>query len=88
MYDIRTIHVEVLVIMFFVPTLGRSGPLCSIIEHRSIRTKTFRKFNMDHIGLGNHLRAARERSGLSQQVVADKLGLQRTAITRCHRRRL
>ncbi len=36
---------------------------------------------MDHISLGNRLRAARERSGLSQQAVADKLDLQRTAIT-------
>jgi len=36
---------------------------------------------MDHISLGNRLRAARERSDLSQQAVADKLGLQRTAIT-------
>jgi Zn-dependent peptidase ImmA (M78 family)/DNA-binding XRE family transcriptional regulator len=36
---------------------------------------------MDRISLGNRLRAARERSGLSQQAVADKLGLQRTAVT-------
>jgi Zn-dependent peptidase ImmA (M78 family)/DNA-binding XRE family transcriptional regulator len=36
---------------------------------------------MDHISLGNRLRAARERSGLSQQAVADKLSLQRTAIS-------
>ncbi len=36
---------------------------------------------MDPINLGNRLRAVRERSGLSQQEVADHLGLQRTAIT-------
>lgn len=36
---------------------------------------------MNHINLGNRLRSARERSGLSQQTVADKLGLQRTAVT-------
>lgn len=36
---------------------------------------------MDHINLGNRLRSARERSGLSQQAVADKLGLHRTAVT-------
>ncbi|HEX4414808.1 MAG TPA: XRE family transcriptional regulator [Lacipirellulaceae bacterium] len=36
---------------------------------------------MDHISLGNRLRSAREHAGLSQQSVADKLGLQRTAVT-------
>lgn len=36
---------------------------------------------MDPISVGNRLRAARERSGLSQQEVADHLGLQRTAVT-------
>lgn len=36
---------------------------------------------MDHVSLGNRLRAARERSGLSQKAVADKLGLHRTAVT-------
>jgi Zn-dependent peptidase ImmA (M78 family)/DNA-binding XRE family transcriptional regulator len=37
--------------------------------------------NMDQISLGNRLRSARERSGLSQQAVAGKLGLHRTAVT-------
>lgn len=36
---------------------------------------------MDPINLGNRLRSARDRSGLSQQAVADKLGLPRTAVT-------
>lgn len=36
---------------------------------------------MDAAQLGKRLRDARERRGLSQQVVADALGLQRTAIT-------
>ncbi len=36
---------------------------------------------MDHVRLGNRLRSARELAGLSQQSVADKLGLQRTAVT-------
>ena len=36
---------------------------------------------MDAISLGNRLRAARERSGLSQQGAADRLGLHRTAVT-------
>ena len=36
---------------------------------------------MDAAQLGNRLRAARERRGLSQQAVADALGLPRTAIT-------
>ena len=36
---------------------------------------------MDHISLGNRLRSAREHASLSQQSVADKLGLQRTAVT-------
>lgn len=36
---------------------------------------------MDQISLGNRLRSARERSGLSQQAVAEKLGLHRTAVT-------
>lgn len=36
---------------------------------------------MDPISVGNRLRAARERSGLSQQEVADHLGLQRPAVT-------
>jgi Zn-dependent peptidase ImmA (M78 family)/transcriptional regulator with XRE-family HTH domain len=36
---------------------------------------------MDPISVGIRLRAARERSGLSQQEVADHLGLQRTAVT-------
>src|SRR5277367_2512308 len=36
---------------------------------------------MDQISLGAALRAAREHCGLSQQEVADAMGLQRTAIT-------
>ena len=36
---------------------------------------------MDPINVGKRLRAARERSGLSQQEVADRLGVQRTAVT-------
>ena len=36
---------------------------------------------MDAAQLGNRLRAARDRRGLSQQAVADALGLPRTAIT-------
>src|ERR1700709_196431 len=40
-----------------------------------------RSTKMDHVSLGNRLRAARERGGLSQQAVAEKLDLQRTAIT-------
>ena len=36
---------------------------------------------MDAVQLGNRLRAARDRRGLSQQAVADALGLPRTAIT-------
>ena len=36
---------------------------------------------MSPVNVGNRLRAARERSGLSQQEVADSLGLQRSAVT-------
>ena len=36
---------------------------------------------MDHIALGRQLRSARERRGLSQQTVADAVGLPRTAVT-------
>jgi len=36
---------------------------------------------MDHVDLGNRLRSARERCGLSQQSVADKLKIPRTAVT-------
>jgi transcriptional regulator with XRE-family HTH domain len=36
---------------------------------------------MEPINVGNRLRAVRERSGLSQQQVADHLSLQRTAVT-------
>jgi Zn-dependent peptidase ImmA (M78 family)/transcriptional regulator with XRE-family HTH domain len=36
---------------------------------------------MDAVQLGDRLRAARERRGLSQQAVADALGLPRTAVT-------
>jgi Zn-dependent peptidase ImmA (M78 family)/DNA-binding XRE family transcriptional regulator len=36
---------------------------------------------MDHIALGKRLRETRERRGLSQQAVAEKLGLPRTAVT-------
>jgi Zn-dependent peptidase ImmA (M78 family)/DNA-binding XRE family transcriptional regulator len=36
---------------------------------------------MDHIALGARLRSAREQRGLSQQAVADKLALPRTAVT-------
>src|ERR1700693_5906305 len=36
---------------------------------------------MDHIELGQRLRASRERMGMSQQEVADRLKLPRTAIS-------
>ena len=44
-------------------------------------TKKSMEVRMDAAQLGNRLRAARDRRGLSQQAVADALGLPRTAIT-------